>query len=361
MPRKRYLLSCSCIAATAELEARVSFVDTDPAAQVHMGTSNRMTKARVKLDEKGLWQLSLGRRKTTYVELEEAVETARDALRSSGGGTIEVVDRGHVRYRIKVPALGAGTSVSTPARDAPASTPASSRAATAPENQPEDLPASMAQSAAKRIGKGLNKSIGDVVQKQADRAIEAGLAGWWSRADEGQKIAVWALVAAAVVGPLGQGLLGLFGVLYEGPSLPSGKQVEAVAVLFLITLPVAAWVLAVVLLLGKMSGPGVLIAAGVVSYFGGVAMAGAGVPKDLGDFYCFADLSDQGISYESACRQFDTLGFVSNTYDKVGSPSGSPEIFQWAVIYTADARGMVMVLASIVASVALGYLIRRAQ
>ena len=94
---------------------------------------------------------------------------------------------------------------------------------------------------------------------------------------------------------------------------------------------------------------------------GGVAMAGAGVPKDLGDFYCFADLSDQGISYESACRQFDTLGFVSNTYDKVGSPSGSPEIFQWAVIYTADARGMVMVLASIVASVALGYLIRRAQ
>jgi hypothetical protein len=45
----------------------------------------------------------------------------------------------------------------------------------------------------------------DLTSKFQDKAVEAGLGGWWKRADENKKLAVGALIAAAVLGPLGQG------------------------------------------------------------------------------------------------------------------------------------------------------------
>jgi hypothetical protein len=198
------------------------------------------------------------------------------------------------------------------------------------------------------------------IEKQADAAIKSGLAGWWARADENQKAAVVGLAVAAAIGPLGQGIAGAFGVLFKEAALPSGKQVEAVFWLFLITLPVVAFILALMTLAGRMAGPAVLIAAGAASYFGGVWMASASIPDHLGDLYCYATLRSGGVHYEKACREFDTLGFLSHTQGSVGNPSKSADIFGWAAVYTADARGEVMLFAAIVGAIAGGYLLRRA-
>ena len=203
--------------------------------------------------------------------------------------------------------------------------------------------------------------VDKAVESQADAAIKRGLAGWWAQADEGQKFATAGLTAAAVLGPLGQGILAAFGVLFSEAALPSSKQIAAVFWLFVITLPVAAWILVVVLAVGKMAFPAVLVGAGIAAYLGGQLMSSPSIPQKVGDLYCYASLGSNGVHYESYCRDFDTAGFVSHTYDKVGKPSGSADIFGWAVAYTSDARGSIMVLASIIAAISAGYLIRRAQ
>lgn len=390
-----------------------------------------MIKATV-TPEDGRWRLTIEDWVTDYADLEEAVEVARKTLRSSGGGTIHLLDRRGGRDRILVPDAPRPVPPAQPPAAGPVTAPASEDATSAPappepvieprskgggtlspEEQPlpgraatpqsptsapaasrpspvasepvtplEPLPGNpvtdavpaaseaawvtssggpptSSTSSISPAGKPPGDLVEDVLRAEADRALEAGLRGLWSRADGGQRTAVWALAGAAAIGPLGQGFLGLAEVLFEGAKLPSGDQIKAVGLLLALTLPVAAWIFVAVLLVGRAGGPQILILAGAAAYFAGVGMAEIRLPEDLGNLYCYADLTSSGIRYESACREFDALGFVSHTYDKVGSPSGSPEILQWALVYTADVRGTVMVVASIVAAFSLSYLIRR--
>jgi hypothetical protein len=195
-------------------------------------------------------------------------------------------------------------------------------------------------------------------EKQADKLIKKGLAGWWARADDAQKFGVVGLSVAAAIGPLGQGLAGGFGILFSEAALPSSKQLAAVAWLFVITLPVAAWILVVVLGFGKMPGGGLLALAAGAAVLAGWVMQSPSIPTKLGDLYCYASVNSSGAYYEQTCRDFDAAGFVSETYDKV-SPSGSLDVFGWAVAYTADARGLLMVVASIIAALSVSTLIRR--
>lgn len=204
----------------------------------------------------------------------------------------------------------------------------------------------------------LEAAAGDVLRGQVDRALEAGAAGWWSSLDESQKFAVGALGFAAAIGPIGQGLVAALGSLFK-PAIPSSTQVEAVFWLFLITLPLAAGVLVFVLAAGRGPLGGVLAFTGGVTFIAGAAMASIAIPDKLGDFYCYADFSGGAIVYEQQCRDFDSLGFVTQTHDIAGSASGAPEVVGWAFVYVADARGFVMAMASVIAAVAAGYLIRR--
>jgi hypothetical protein len=73
---------------------------------------------------------------------------------------------------------------------------------------------------------------------------------------------------------------------------------------------------------------------------------------------CFASLDSNGLYYEQACRTFDAVGFLQQTQPLVGSPSRSPEVFKWAVVYVAEARGIIMALCGIAGGTAAGYLCR---
>ncbi len=86
----------------------------------------------------------------------------------------------------------------------------------------------------------------DAVEKQADSVVQAGLAGWWQRADEDSKAAVLMICAGAAIGPLGQGLLAGLGILFGDPALPSSKQIYAVFWLLVLTAPVAAFAVIVI-------------------------------------------------------------------------------------------------------------------
>lgn len=202
----------------------------------------------------------------------------------------------------------------------------------------------------------LDEALGS---KTADAAVQGAFGGWWSRADDNQKLAVSFLTASAVLGPLGMGLLAALKVLFSSASIPSASQLTAVGWLFVITLPVAVGVLVFTALLGRVATVPLVAAVGAGVYFAGAGMATAGIPEHLGSFYCYAGFDGSGIAYEAACRTYDSLGFVRDAPRPQGAAT-TPEIFQWAIIYTAEARGAVMVMCSIVAAACVGYLIRRA-
>ena len=202
---------------------------------------------------------------------------------------------------------------------------------------------------------------GGLGEKLADRAIHSGLRAWWENTDENQKVAITGLGVAAAIGPLGQGILASVGMLFSKAALPSSEQLQAVYWLFVITLPVAIGVALFVFLAGRVGVPVILIWVGPLTLAAGAAMASTPAPLALGDLYCYA--SYEGglqVEYEDECRTFDTLGFTTRARPLVGSPSGGAQIWQWAVLYTADARGSAMVLASIIAAASGGYLVRRA-
>ncbi len=81
-------------------------------------------------------------------------------------------------------------------------------------------------------------------------------------------------------------------------------------------------------------------------------------PREIAGIYCYADFQGEAV-YEKQCRQFDSAGFVRETADDVGSAPRSVEIFVWALVFTVDARGALMVFASLLASVGIAILIRR--
>lgn len=192
--------------------------------------------------------------------------------------------------------------------------------------------------------------LGELKNALGDRAISAGAGNWFARADESQKLAIGAIVAAATLGPLGQGFLAAIKVLYSS-KLPNSEQLQAVVWLAVLTLPVFAAATAGLYFAGKTAGGAVLAIAAAASVAGSWLMGKIGVPKQLGDLYCYND----GQALERLCREFDTRGFTS----EVQSAKGSSDILSIAFSYTADARGVLMAACGAAAGVGCGYLLRR--
>ena len=94
----------------------------------------------------------------------------------------------------------------------------------------------------KDLQEGLKKIFGEQAEKHGDRAVKAGLAGWWSSRDDAQKVATIALVATAVFGPIGMGLLA--GLLDEfDPTAPDNYRLAPPpAVAILAIRPPATWI-----------------------------------------------------------------------------------------------------------------------
>lgn len=199
---------------------------------------------------------------------------------------------------------------------------------------------------------------GDALERGADRAIGAASAGWWARADDNQKLAVWAAVAAVTIGPLGLGVAGLLKVLYGGPSVPGSEQLQAVFYLLVITAPIAIGVGIIVFLAGKVATPGLVLLAGGASYLAGAGVASATMTK-LGDFYCYAGFKDGAVVYETGCRAYDQAGFIAATGGPPGSPGEAAEVMGWAFVFVSESRGAIMAVAGVVAAAAVAYLLRR--
>lgn len=194
--------------------------------------------------------------------------------------------------------------------------------------------------------------------KAADAVVKRGLGGWWANRTEAEKAATLLLAFAVAIGPLGQGFLGAIGALFNN-AIPNGKQFEGAVWLFVITAPLAAFVLPVVWLPGKhASVPVTLGVAGIASVAAAWLMANSGVPDSLSGIYCYADIDTGGIVYENECRDFNNAGFYAENAPRAGSPSASADIFSSAVAYTTDARGAVMAFAGILGSIGLGMIVR---
>lgn len=191
---------------------------------------------------------------------------------------------------------------------------------------------------------------GREVDDFGDQAVAAIAGGWYARADDGQKFAVALVAAAAVLGPLGQGLLAALETLYSS-KLPSAEQVEAVFWLAVLTLPVFAAAAAGLYFAGRLASGAVLAVAALAAVGGFYAMVAFGVPTHLGDVYCYND----GRVLERTCRDFDEWGFTS----RVSSADSPTEILSIAYVYTADARGGLMAACGVVAGLGCGYLARR--
>ncbi len=195
--------------------------------------------------------------------------------------------------------------------------------------------------------------VKDGLNKFADHAVKAASAGWWSTASSAQKLAVAALVGAACLGPLGQGLAGLFRALYS-PQVPSAQQVLGVFLLALLTLPVfASFVVGVGFAGRPLNGPVTLLMMGLV------AVVGAALTRHLAfdslrDFYCY----NNGAVLEHQCRDFNYVAFNSAAAASGGGPAGAVSIIGNAFLYTADARGIVMAVAGLIGGVGAGMLIR---
>ena len=204
--------------------------------------------------------------------------------------------------------------------------------------------------------KSLPELAEDHLGQVVDGRVDAAFQGWFQGQSPDRRLATRLLLFSALVGVVGVPILSAVQAV-RVPGLDRGN-VEAVFWLLVLTAPVAAYAGLVTWTLGKASFPVTLILAGAAAYFAGVGLANGGVPADLGDLYCFASVNTGGVYYESACRQFDALGFLSSAEPYAGSPSGSPQVFSWAFVYVAEARGIVMAVCGIVAGGALGYLFR---
>jgi hypothetical protein len=198
----------------------------------------------------------------------------------------------------------------------------------------------------------------DLLRKGADKAIQTGLSGWWESRTETEKAAVVLIGVALAIGPLGQGLLGAVKALFS-TALPTSKQLEAVVWLLLITAPLAAFVIVVITMPGKVSNvPVALGVAGIAAVVASYLLSQTPIPDSLSGVYCYAELGGVGVIYEEQCREFNNAGFYAENAPIAGSPSATPQIFSSAVAYTADARGSVMAFASILASVGIAMIIR---
>ena len=251
----------------------------------------------------------------------EALDAARQRVRDGGGGVVTLLDgRGATRDRIDVPASGFAALTGTIAGA---------------------------------------KSIDDLVGKGADKVVKTGLEGWWAARNETEKIATGLIAAALALGPLGQGILAATGALFAAGDVPTSKQIEALFWLLWITAPLAAFVVAVVWLPGKVANGGVsLIIAGAASVAAAWLTMASEAPKSLAGVYCYANFQGGGVAYEEQCRAFNNAGFIADNTPRVGNPSASVDIFSSAVAYTADARGTAMALAAILASIGVGMLFR---
>lgn len=192
----------------------------------------------------------------------------------------------------------------------------------------------------------------------ADEALQKGLAGWLSRLDWNQKLALVGLSAALVLGPLGQGIAAAFGALFEKAAIPNTQQIEATWWLLLITLPVATPVFLVVAFWDR-GNDGWVVLAVIGCIFWAVGQQET-VNTKRGDLYCYAELTDRGAAYESRCRDFDEYGFLSDASRVHGPPPAQAGLLTaLAFGYTVDARGLLMVFSGILAAVCIGYLVRR--
>jgi hypothetical protein len=196
------------------------------------------------------------------------------------------------------------------------------------------------------------------VRKGADKAVKAGLSGWWAKRSSTEQAATALIGVALAIGPLGQGLLAAFGALFKD-EIPSSKQIEALIWLLWITLPLAAFVFIVVWLPGKAAMPVTLIVAGIAALAGAYLTKNTGAPTKLAGIYCYAEASGGRVVYEQQCRDFNNAGFIAENAPRVGNPSQSPQIYSSALAYTVDARGSVMAFAAILAAIGLGLIARQ--
>lgn len=195
------------------------------------------------------------------------------------------------------------------------------------------------------------------LERGADKAVVAGLSGWWARRSETEKTATALIAFAITIGPLGMGLLAAAGALFNS-EVPNGRQVAAVFWLFLIAAPLAAFCLVFVSTAGKHAAvPVALGLAAVAAVLVSGGLTNSPIPSELAGLYCYAGLGGGEIVYEAQCRKFDNAGFVAANRGRT-SPSGGALVFASAVAYTADARGSIMAAAAILASIGVGLLIR---
>lgn len=197
----------------------------------------------------------------------------------------------------------------------------------------------------------------DVLRKGADKALEHAVSGWWERRSSTERTATALIAFGLAIGPLGQGLFAALGALYRN-SIPSTRQLEAVWWLLVTTAPLAGGVFTAALRFGRHHPMHVLVPAALAALLAGFVAASSPAATELAGFYCYADFDGTAPVYESACREFDHRGFVAENRPYAGSPSGSARILASAVAYTVDARGTLMVVASVSVSVGLGLLLR---
>lgn len=215
----------------------------------------------------------------------------------------------------------------------------------------------MAGHAGQGAGDTGEPDVAGLLERGADRAIKAGLGGWWERRTENEKVATGFIAFGLALGPLGMGLLGAIGALFKD-EIPSSKQLEAVFWLLIITAPLAAFVILFVWVVGKHAPfPVAAGAAAIAAVVAAGLMTNSSVPDKLSGLYCYAEYGGGRVAYERACHDFNSLGFVLENADRA-SPSGAGKVFGSAVAYTSDSRGSVMALASMMVAFGIGLLLR---
>jgi hypothetical protein len=301
-----------------------------------------------------------------FHEVEEAVEEARHALRMAGGGIIRLLAAdGSLRDQIKVsvtPKQAASPeSPVSPDRYAGGTTPADRPPQGAAGNAAPYVAAAPEQHPSASKPESLQlpdvpQSFEAVLRKGADKAIEAGLKGWWSRRSPYQKGAIGLISFGLAIGPLGQGVLAAFGALFND-KIPNSTQVEALVWLLWITAPLAAFVVTCVWLARRRTNPvGILLVAGAASVLTAWVVFASGTPKELAGVYCYADVQGTQVIYEQQCRDFNSWGFIAENAPRIGH-SDSANIGVSAFVFTIDARGQLMAFAAFLASVGVGVLL----
>jgi hypothetical protein len=196
------------------------------------------------------------------------------------------------------------------------------------------------------------------LKARADAALGSGFKAWYAGADENQRIAAKVLIAAALLGPVGATLVTVAKAM-ANPTLTT-QIVQSLLWLAVLTLPVLAAAVAGVLVLGKANGPVSLMVTAAAAIAGAYVVGQLGAPAQLGELYCYASVTTDGLVYEHACRVMETRGFVTGSLTGF-SPSTSPQILGNAFGLVAEARGFLMAVCGVAAGLSGGYLIRRAS